>query len=62
MNLTIEKMKNKLKTALEENPLQVIFVAGVAAGGAAKLLNAVTEAKNSKTWAKEVDRRRMMTK
>jgi hypothetical protein len=62
MKETMEKAMDKLKMAFEQNPLQVIFVAGIAAGGAAKLLNAMTSAKNAKTWEKEVDRRRMMRK
>lgn len=62
MNATIKKGVDRLKVAWEQNPLQVIFVAGVAAGGAAKLIHAVNEHKNSKTWAKEVERRRMMVK
>lgn len=62
MKESMEKGLKRLKIAWEQNPLQVIFVVGVAAGGAAKLLNAVTEAQNAKTWKKEVDRRRMMSK
>lgn len=51
-----------LKQQIEDNPL---LAAGVGAGllaGAAKLMNAVTANKNSRTWAKEVKRRTMLTK
>lgn len=46
-----------LKRQVEENPL---IAAGIGAGllsGAAKLLNASTNRRNSKTWKREVKRR-----
>jgi NAD/NADP transhydrogenase alpha subunit len=58
ININADKIKDQVKKAWDNNPLQVIFVAGVAMGGAAKLLGAVTDARNSRTWKKEVDRRR----
>lgn len=47
----------KFKHQVEENPL---LAAGIFAGvltGAAKLMNAYTANKNSRTWKKEVNRR-----
>lgn len=46
-----------LKRQTEENPF---LAAGIVTGlllGASKLMNANTNRKNSKTWAKEVERR-----
>lgn len=62
MNITInaDKLKEQIKKAWDQNPLQVIAVTGIAMGGAAKLLGAVTDARNARTWKKEVERRRMM--
>jgi hypothetical protein len=55
----MKKFWNNLKTQAEEKPLAAIAVATVAVTVTAKLINANTEHMNSKTWAKEVDRRRM---
>lgn len=49
--------KDRIKKAWDENPLAVIAVGAVAATAAAKVLTAVTEARNAQTWKKEVDRR-----
>lgn len=54
--------KTRLKQAWNDNPLAVIFVATLAAGAAAKLMDANTSRQNAKSWEKEVDRRRMVTK
>jgi hypothetical protein len=51
---------DKIKQVWEEQPLQVIAVASLAATAAAKLLNAATASRNSRAWSKEVDRRIMM--
>jgi len=59
ININVDKTKEQLKRAWDNNPLQVIAVAGIAAGGFAKLLGAITDARNARTWKKEVDRRRM---
>lgn len=59
INLNLDKTKEQLKAAWDQNPLQFIAVTGLALGGAAKLLGAVTDARNARTWKKEVDRRRM---
>lgn len=50
---------NRIKQAWNDNPLAVIGVGAFAATAAAKILHEVTEARNSKTWQKEVERRRM---
>lgn len=55
------KVIDKIKKAWEDNPLGVIVVASLAATAAAKLLDASTNARNSRAWNKEVDRRMMMT-
>jgi hypothetical protein len=46
-----------LKKQIEENPLVAAGVGAALLNGAAKLLNANTSRKNSKTWKKEVARR-----
>lgn len=56
----MQKAIDKLKQAWEENPMQVIVVAAVAATAAAKLIDASTSVRNSRAWNKEVDRRIMM--
>jgi hypothetical protein len=58
----MKKFWNNLKTQAEENPLAAIGVATVALTVTAKLINVNTEHRNSVTWKKEVDRRRMNTK
>lgn len=47
----------KLKEQIEENPLLAAGIGAALLNGAAKLMKANTERKNSKTWAKEVNRR-----
>lgn len=58
----MHKAYEKIKKAFEENPLQVIFVAGIAMQGAAKLMKANTERQNAKTYRMEVQRRLLMNK
>lgn len=60
ININLDNTKAQLKRAWEENPIQVILAAGVAMTASAKLLGAVTDARNARTWKKEVERRRMM--
>jgi hypothetical protein len=48
---------NHLKRQIEEQPLIAAGVGAALLSGAARLLNAVTANKNSRTWAKEVARR-----
>lgn len=47
----------KLKEQIEQNPLVAAGIGAALLNGAAKLMKANTERKNSKTWAKEVNRR-----
>jgi hypothetical protein len=56
----MEKVIDKIKQAWDENPLAVIAVGALAVTAAARIINATTEARNSHTWKKEVDRRMMM--
>lgn len=46
-----------LKKQIEEQPLIAAGIGAALLSGGAKLLNAVTASKNSKTYRKEVDRR-----
>lgn len=47
----------KLKAQIEENPLVAAGIAAAVLNGAAKLMNANTNRKNSTTWKREVNRR-----
>jgi hypothetical protein len=47
----------KIKEFVNENPIAAIVVASLAANAAAKVLHEVVAAKNSRTYAKEIDRR-----
>lgn len=58
----MKKFNQRLKAQIEENPLAAIAIATAAVGITVKLLNANTEHRNSITWKKEVDRRRMNIK
>jgi len=51
-----------LKRQVEEQPLIALGVASAALSGVAKLMNANTQRKNSKTWNREVKRREKKTK
>lgn len=55
----IKKSLNSLKTQFEENPTLVIGVASGAVLATAKLITAVSETRNNKTWRQEVQRRQM---
>ncbi len=48
-----------LKYQIEENPLAALAIMTAAATVLLKLMQANTEYNNSKTWEKEVERRRM---
>jgi hypothetical protein len=54
---SLDKAKTRIREAWEENPLLVIGVGAAAVTAAAKALDSMTAAKNSRTWQKEVDRR-----
>lgn len=55
----MKKYIDNLKRQAEENPLLAAGVAIAAVTAVTKLMQANTERNNSKSWAKEVDRRRM---
>lgn len=57
----MNKAKDKIKQAWDENPLAVIAVGAMAATAAAKLLNAYTASQNSRAWDREVRRREVKT-
>ena len=46
-----------LKNQVQDQPLVAAGIGAALLSGAAKLLNATTARKNSKTWRKEVNRR-----
>ena len=48
-----------LKREFEEHPLETVAIATAAGAILVKLIQASTEHNNSKTWKKEVERRRM---
>lgn len=60
--LIMENWKTRLKKTWDESPLTCIALGIFALGAAAKVMNANTERQNAKSWAKEVDRRRMVQK
>ncbi len=49
--------KDKLKAYWNENPLQVIMVGAFAATAAAKLIDANSQAKSRKAYAKQIEYR-----
>lgn len=49
--------KTRLIQLMDEKPLETIVVISTAALAAAKLISSVTEARNSSTWKREVQRR-----
>jgi hypothetical protein len=53
----MNKAKAKIQQAWDENPLAVIAIASGAAIAAAKLIDSISAASNSRSWKKEVDRR-----
>ena len=55
----MKRFIDNLKRQAEENPLMAIAIGTAAVAAATKLIQASTEHKNSATWAKEVERRRM---
>lgn len=48
---------DKLKQQVEDNPLVAAGIGAALLSGAAKLMNANTQRKNSNTWKREVARR-----
>ena len=53
----MKKAKEKIIQAWEENPLLVIGVGAAATTAIAKLIESMASARNTRTWAKEVNRR-----
>jgi len=49
--------KTRLIQLMDEKPLETIVVISTAALATAKLISSVTEARNSSTWKREVQRR-----
>ena len=60
MKKNIDKAKAKLKKAWEEQPVIVIMVASATASVVLKTIETMNATRNSKSWAKEVDRRDKM--
>lgn len=60
--MKIEFDTTNLKRQIEEQPLIAAGIAATLLQGGAKLLNAVSASRNSKTWRKEVQRRTKKTK
>lgn len=58
---TMKKFIDNLKKQAEENPLAALVICAGVVTAIAKLLQVNNEWSNSKTWSKEVDRRRMMS-
>lgn len=61
MKKTAQRAMTTLKHQFEENPLLVIGVATGALLALAKVAETATDARNSKTWKKEVARRERNT-
>lgn len=57
--ITNSRFYRNLKAQVEEHPMESIMIASIAATAAAKLMQSNANRRNSKTWEKEVDRRRM---
>ena len=58
----MDRFLENLRRQAEENPLVAMGVAAALITAISKLSNSHTDAKNSKAWAKEVDRRVKKTK
>jgi hypothetical protein len=58
----MKKFIDNLKIQAQENPVVAVLVGAAGITAITKLMQANTERANSKSWAKEVDRRRMNTK
>jgi hypothetical protein len=55
----MKRYLDRLRVQAEENPILALGAGAVAITALSKLISAGTEARNSRSWAKEVDRRRM---
>jgi len=56
--MDMKRFVDQLSRQAEENPLLALTVLTAVAATATKLMQASAEQRNSKSWAKEVDRRR----
>lgn len=54
---TYEDVKARALQTFQDHPLETIAVIAMAATATAKLISSITEARNSKTWKREVSRR-----
>lgn len=52
-----EQIKAKAIQLFEERPLETLAVASMTITAVAKLISSATQARNSRTWQREVDRR-----
>jgi hypothetical protein len=55
-----ERIKTKTIQVFEEQPVAAIAAAAALLAAGAKLMDANTRRKNSKTWKDEVERRKML--
>jgi len=55
----MNRFLENLRRQAEENPILALGVGAAAVTAVSKLIHVGTERKNSTTWAKEVDRRRV---
>jgi hypothetical protein len=56
-NNSFKRGLNRLKEEWERQPLTVLFIAGIAATGAAKLIDASSAAQGRRAYAKQVEYR-----
>jgi len=56
--MDMKRFVDQLSRQAEENPLLALGVASTVVAVATKFMQANAEQRNSKSWAKEVDRRR----
>ena len=56
-NNSFKRGWNRLKEEWERQPLTVLFIAGIAATGVAKLIDAQSAAQGRRAYAKQVDYR-----
>lgn len=52
---------NRLQQQFNENPLGTIAIGSLATTAAAKLLSSINDARRSRVWAREIERRERMT-
>jgi uncharacterized protein YdeI (YjbR/CyaY-like superfamily) len=59
-NIKVEAIRigEKLKQAWDENPVAAMTAVSLVLGGTARLISSITSYKNSRSWDREVERRR----